>query len=455
MSAAEKTKVMDRFTPSPKPKRHSMGTARRRDRSESLMSSDSTGLERPIRRLQLLRRLALDMDEEERNAEKLFRTFDLSIDDSTLSNSRNSSCSVRGDDLVNGMASLFCEGPLVDATRSLSPGSDVEYSARLATPPASNSYLSTPMRMKYFPTLSPTILKMLLRTPSDYSPSARSTSDSSATSPDVALPLRLLSRKTSCSNDKEEDPFWSFDESPGSMKSNAPSTLDTGMPLTPPPSARLPGSDRFSMTTSERMRETDMNRIIDDSQYDIISSAPTVTLTAASSPRLGTFSVLNHERTVQYPLLSPLTLRHFLYVIEELKSLHGDHGERQQILKPNVRVSISAPAALGVSPATSSRKRFSPRRPRSPLIAPDLQHESALNQEFAALLLAQAIEEEEQAAELRRIADRLEGVALTRRRLAGVTIAKTAGMDNQLKREQPPYLLSGRFRFGRSKIRNP
>ncbi|TFK56079.1 hypothetical protein OE88DRAFT_1731707 [Heliocybe sulcata] len=371
---------MDCFTPSPKLQKYSRDTVRRRDRSDFLVPHESS-IERPVRRLQLLQRLALDMNDEEQSAETLFRTFDLSID---------------GGASEDGLAALFCGSP-----RTRGEGGEA----------ADNAYLSTPMRMKYFPTLSPTILRMLLRSPSEYSPSAASAGHKSAAA--SVGGSELLS-----GNEQEaEERFWLTGGSPGSDRSKPRrlSTQTTGMPLTPPPSARLPGSDKFSLSTPERMQETDITDMIDDPRYAVDSSAPALTLTAASSPRPGDASVLDRDRTRQYPLLSPTTLRHFLYVIEELKRTHDSHE--------TLCASVSAPAALSASPCK--------RRPP----APDLQHESALNQEFAALLLAQAIDEEEHASELRRLADRLERIALTRRRLAGVTIAKTAGMSGQSKRE--------------------
>ncbi|EPQ59558.1 hypothetical protein GLOTRDRAFT_136404 [Gloeophyllum trabeum ATCC 11539] len=426
---------IDHFTPSPKAKRLARdAAARRRDHSGSC---DDT-LERPIRRLQLLQRLALDMEEEENTAEKLFRTFDLSLGDASVAPKAEGT----PDDLAAEMSTLFCSTDLADtgaACSGLSPSRCACEEARLNTPATEkrNSYLSTPMRMQYFPTLSPTILKMLLRTPPDYSPSA-SWGDRSNTTDHHVSPVKP--KEEPSSTGERDDPFWTSEDCtvPASASQGQwLSTEMTGMPLTPPPSARLPGSRRFSGAAQDKVPERGL--YVKDSQHDSPAVVPAIVHTAASSPgRLCPSSsvTLDDERAVQYPLLSPTTLRHFLYVIDELKSLHGDPDERQQLLRQHLRTSTSAPAELSSSPicpnSTPGRKTH---RSRSPLIPPDLQHESALNQEFAALLLAQAIEEEQQAGELRKIADRLDRVALTRRRLAGVTIAKTAGMNGRPKRE--------------------
>ncbi|CAK5276019.1 unnamed protein product, partial [Mycena citricolor] len=213
-----------------------------------------------------------------------------------------------------------------------------------------NPFLSTPMRMKHFSKLSPSILRDLLR-----SPSLRNSSFDNENS------LDSIPRSTPEASDLA-----------AAVAFNARST-DT-MPLTPPPTARLPFTERLA-----------------DSSIDFIEEIASMYLNDLPSP-------LACKPAPCHIQVSPTTVRHFQKVIDEMRGV-----DVRQVLQIEEQESVVEQTSIAEEGKMGT-----------------------LEKEFVGLLHERAIEDESEAITLRSLADRLERMAHARRRLAGTMEAQVS-----------------------------
>ncbi|KAJ7068073.1 hypothetical protein C8F01DRAFT_1116777 [Mycena amicta] len=230
------------------------------------------------------------------------------------------------------------------------------------------SFLSTPLRMKHFSKLSPSILRGLLRSPSLRGPSPCDDSLESISSlkstalPSVATRLVNLAQP---------------DENP-----NANVLIrEPYLPLTPPPTARIPSSELLPAATYVDAED------ITDRAAHLPSPLPTAA---------------NH-------LISPATVRHFQRVIDEMKGFSHVPVEPPSILASISRSASPVPddAVIPLTSTPALNRTF-----------------GVLEEEFAWLLQQRAADEEADANQLRELADRLQALGTARRKLAALIADK-------------------------------
>lgn len=256
-----------------------------------------------------------------------------------------------------------------------------------------NPYLSTPLRAKYFPKLSPSILRHLLSSPSPYA----YTSDTSfEVDNDDSLDFSASASLPSIPSLELVEPC-----------ATGPQASGLAYPLTPPLTARIPCVEQTpartqlhspfgfgsSATTNSRGFYVEG---VDNSVPDIKACLSSMTPFAhANNFRLG-----NARRTSSH------------CIAEEIRAA----GETPEERRFNLMSSLRDPSNRSV-PATPA----SPSR-RGSRVQPSRKPREILEQEFAEILEARAIEEENDARELYMMAKRLERLALQRRHLATLMI---------------------------------
>ncbi|KAJ6539135.1 hypothetical protein B0H19DRAFT_1177325 [Mycena capillaripes] len=310
-------------------------------------------------RCRLLADLNLALDDDEAAAEILLKAFDLSLDDYVSKPSR-----------------------FDDIHIPAQPGELTQVSLTDLPPSASqNPFLSTPLRLKHFSKLSPSILREILR-----SPSIRC---------DDSLDSVPESNDLSSFGSPLTTPQWRPNDSPHAA--NADSDLQSrqpSLPLTPPPTGRIP----FSTLPDDPVKLCN------------VSDLPI--------PRHIANATHTVFHTTQPSLVSPSVVRNFQRVIDEMKGVDSS----QEATRINDEVSfllLSSP-----DPSSPTGRIFGPENDThdiSPLNAPPLAKDrtlGTLEDEFMTLLQQRAMEEEADAKELRALASRLERIAKGRRHLA-------------------------------------
>jgi hypothetical protein len=162
-------------------------------------------------RWRLLTDLNFAVDGDEASAETLLKTFDLSLYDDPKPSAF--------DDDARTAASAPAE-LTQDSFTDLRPSS------------SQNPFLSTPLRLKHFSKLSPSILRALLRSPSLRSPSFGDDS--------------LDSNSNSLSPVGSPVPQWRPNNSPFVNANSDSQSPQPSLLLTPPPTARIPFSAQLS-----------------------------------------------------------------------------------------------------------------------------------------------------------------------------------------------------------------
>ncbi|KAJ7047582.1 hypothetical protein C8F04DRAFT_1247215 [Mycena alexandri] len=318
-------------------------------------------------RWRLLTDLNLTLDDDEATAETLLKAFDLSLHD----------CGSK---------------PRFDDVSTQNERTQDSFT-ELPPPTSQNPFLSTPMRLKHFSRLSPSILRDLLRSPSLRSPSLCDDSlDSAPNSNDFAYlgsPVRAN--------------VVSLDRLPSFRNANAESDLQSrrpSLPLTPPPSARIPFLNQLSNHAFGK-RWTLL----------LIELLLPVCFTAFRRQEIDPAAHAVFP-AMQQP--SPSAFRNFQRVIDEMRGV--DSAQEVPRFEENHSV-----LSLSSEPLSQTRA-FEPTAN-----TPDIFHDSppamnrtlgTLEDEFVNLLQERAGEEEEDAKELRALADRLERIARGRRHLA-------------------------------------
>ncbi|KDQ64791.1 hypothetical protein JAAARDRAFT_238052 [Jaapia argillacea MUCL 33604] len=418
---------------------------------------------RSASRPELLHGLALDIRRGEESAETLFRAFDLSICDPVEGKSQ------APPSIPTCISEMPGSGHHAELSRNPSTARETPYKVQ------KGSYLSTPLRKAYFPNLSPSILKILLRSPSIHFPSPdHSFGDTSFESGAVEDSFTRVAQP------RASTPLFSKTIPSRQTVTQASPNMaqeDIEMPLTPPPSVRIPDSrstpafpqelaktgstsPKLSSPVQQRSLDLPSRHALDCSSFASppchgerkepdapvdLSTELTALVTSETVNELE--GILQKNPSLRLTLLEPSALRYSLRVIRELKGLQDNWEERRKdrmgASDDRCNTGEKRPCA---SPPFSSRIGSSQLSPETGFSLPPNNETSyfdsslnsstyplpilgdrsvTLQEEFAALLLAQAAEEERQAAELREIADRLLNMALTRRRLAGVTIARS------------------------------
>ncbi|KAJ3803102.1 hypothetical protein GGU11DRAFT_843597 [Lentinula aff. detonsa] len=368
---------------------------------------------------QLLSEVSTGIQADENNVRTLLQAFDIyedcELEDEASLNLLTPSCSV------------------LDALNAPTETNTHHNSSSLLPPTHSeNPFLSTPLRSKYFPRLSPSILRQLLRSPSPnlYTPSSSFKAVSSPTSISLSsIPSVDFSdvQKMSCTI----------------LQANTASSLT--YPLTPPLTARIPCTDShetpvrmlhspldldMASTPGLRIGGVDLNSV-PDIRACLSSMTPfTANDTSQSERQKLAFSVKSSATAPaarSVPLLSSATPNSDCSP-DGLGEETAD--ERRTILASLLRDSAPIEKA---SPLPSVRTRALPSTSASPLarslkVVRSTQGQKpgrVLQREFAELLEARAMEEEEQARELDRMAKRLQRLALQRRRLVALMIEQT------------------------------
>ncbi|KAJ7774324.1 hypothetical protein DFH07DRAFT_767490 [Mycena maculata] len=238
-----------------------------------------------------------------------------------------------------------------------------------------NPFLSTPLRLKHFSRLSPSILRDLLRSPSLRSSSLCDDSLDSVVRPYSTAEFDYLP----CAN-----PLQSSQQS---------------LPLTPPPSGRIP--------CLAELPDPDL----DPGKPKIVAMFSCHDL-PCTAPMTGNF-----PPPPPNSLVSSATVRNFQRVIDEMKGV--DPRDRANYTE-DTSSNFALPSPLS-SPAGGF---FIPEADTSdisrPVDGPRVMDRTlgALEDEFVSLLQQRAIEEEADAKELRALADRLERIGKGRRHLA-------------------------------------
>ncbi|KAF7352978.1 hypothetical protein MVEN_01265400 [Mycena venus] len=352
-------------------------------------------------RWRLLTDLNFAIDDDEASAETLLKAFDLSLYD--------------GD----------AKPPRFDDVQAAPVAAELTQDSFTDLPPSSsqNPFLSTPLRLKHFSKLSPSILRALLRSPSLRSPSFGDDSlDSAPNSISLSHPsLGSPARRWRPNN----SPLVNADSD---FQSRQPS-----LPLTPPPTGRIPFSTQLHNPYPPKPCNVNVN-VAADISIPFPDTANAVHTTPFTFP------------APQLPdsLISPSAVRNFQRVIDEMKGVEsGSNSAQVQAQEPTRIDDENEISFLLLSPHPSSplaaadggllTPETDTHDPSPPLPATD-RTLGALEDEFVALLQQRAMEEEEDAQELRALADRLERVAKGRRHLAA-TIMKRKNEQHKLDSE--------------------
>ncbi|KAI5833577.1 hypothetical protein K523DRAFT_369783 [Schizophyllum commune Tattone D] len=336
------------------------------------------------------------------------------------------------------------------------------------------TYLSTPLRTKFFPRISPTTLRLLLQSPSTSFES--SNSSISTDSSDVAIisvlgeapHIQGFQTATISVADRAvlQDMRVATPPSMFPKPVTEPQCPTTVMPLTPPPTGELPSVARFPSPIPPPF-SPESPTAIDDSEYpcnapDItqnFSPPPTPPRTAIRPSRRRPLTInvaaanfLTHGSTPaaalrpfseaqpiphapHLSLLSPTAVSRFRRVIDEMRgvdeqvSVGKDQGEREDIGSSwlsDVFASSSADSSLDLSEdeaaSASPTSSFAASTPASrvaskspPLVFEGHSKADARLGELADLLEERATRDEDQVDVLYRLAERIKAMALARR----------------------------------------
>ncbi|KAK0191202.1 hypothetical protein F5146DRAFT_1196805 [Armillaria mellea] len=298
-----------------------------------------------------LRRLADTISSDEKSAEYLFKAFDVDV--------------ISNNDFCPPLLPPFADAP----SFSLPNERKVEH-----------PYLSTPLRLKHFPRLSPTILRGLLR-----SPSLR----------EECSVGYLLGPALVCS----------FEQS--KSKEHVP------YPISPPPTAKFPSTPHLPSPSVFDEISTELSRIVESppSNEFALSLPP-------SPPPEECRPFLHTHHTC--PGLSASTIAQFRLVVDELgRTGLGNDPEKRGLLQSNLRPSL-LPQDTPSKPHDSQRNAGMVRKDPTPTTQESTRAHGVLEGEFVDLLLQRAEREEAEAEQLKALATRLGMLAQRRRELACV-----------------------------------
>ncbi|KAJ6510022.1 hypothetical protein C8R47DRAFT_777950 [Mycena vitilis] len=318
-------------------------------------------------RWRLLTDLNFTLDDDEAAAETLLKAFDFRLDDFDPRPSKF-------DDIRVPAQPERTQDPLADFLPSTSQ----------------NPFLTTPLRLKHFSRLSPSVLRVLLRSPSLRSSSLCDDSldgapESNELSSRFESPLTLPQWQWRPNNPTRANPN-------SDLQSRQPS-----LPLTPPPTGRIPFSTELPSPDPKLCDVDDLSfpsRDVPNAVHSIFRTTDPNSLVSASA------------------------VRNFQRVIDEMKGV--DYG--QDATGTDDQISFLLLSSDPPSPAERSFALESDSHVSMPFVnGPTLTMErtlGTLEDEFVTLLQQRAIEEEVDAKELRAFADRLERMAKGRRHLA-------------------------------------
>ncbi|KAJ4492955.1 hypothetical protein C8J55DRAFT_485697 [Lentinula edodes] len=355
-------------------------------------------------RQELLYELLSGIQADEDSARLLLRTFDI-----------DEECDYEHEDAFTPRTPLRPVKDLSPPHETNAPEDSAAFNSLLRPSHSENPFLSTPLRVKYFPNLSPSILRQLLRSPSPnfYNPDG-SFEAVSASPLSLAIPsspeLQNI-RKTSSANPQADQP----------------SSLI--YPLTPPLTARIPCTD--SHETPVRMLRSplyldvvsppglDIEGVDLDSVPDTHACLSSMTpFTAIDSHQNGRQTQLFMNSAADSSAVSTTT-RNSEGVTQGIRADGETASGVNTVPLANTIASFGLPSTPA-SPLlrTSRTARISQNR-RTP------KPGRVLQREFVELLEARAMEEEKMAQVLDMMAKRLERLALQRRRLVALLVEET------------------------------
>jgi len=398
-------------------------------------------------RYRLLKDLATEIWEDEKNAEFLFRSFDLIVAEEDLDEEPDPGLSVHQitPPSPTNLIHHFEKATTICSHSATSTSLPAETHPAPVIHLSDNPFLSTPLRLKHFPRLSPSILRGLLRSPSLRVP----TPDSS-----------FADEMTDFSIAKHHEAAL---ESSGSMTGyKSPDSCEghnqDSYPLTPPSPGRMPTLNRFQLSPGHANSNSDpptgplthlRTLILPHTSY----SSPFATNTSYSSYSTAKHSehtieetcpaskcssnsltdVENLSRAFQHidKLISPAASRNFGLVVNESKGTENNPDEQRRTLLSSLRTSVYLPLSTPDLPSSNrddknASLQFSGSFPPSHRQSQTPRKLGSLEVEFTTLLLQRALQEEAEADQLRVLARRLEWLAKGKRELARVVISAMA-----------------------------
>ncbi|KAJ7228875.1 hypothetical protein GGX14DRAFT_415505 [Mycena pura] len=332
-------------------------------------------------RASLLYDLDLVVNEEEAMVETLLKAFDIDLHEPNV---------------------LCLSAPF--KVHDIAKESEIAKDSQIGSRPSSsqNPFLSTPLRLKHFSKLSPSILRGLLRSPSVRSPSFYEDS----------IPCSASELSDFCT---PEPPVVKGYPTNAPIESGA-KCRQPSPPLTPPPTGRIPFSAQLPDPCFGKLQN--ITHLYRESRTDTSSSIPrhraANTITVATQPD---------------SLVSPATFRNFQRVIDEMKGV-AEFGQETNLHFLEKEDSILPPSR----PSNPAAAYVVPEDILPPVNVPVVVERTfgVLEEEFVRLLEQRASEEEADAKELRALADRLEMIGKGRRKLAILMTKK----NEQQKRER-------------------
>ncbi|KAJ3875900.1 hypothetical protein F5051DRAFT_441988 [Lentinula edodes] len=352
-------------------------------------------------RQELLHKLLSGIQADEDSARLLLQTFDI-----------DEECDYEDEDAFTPQTPLRPVKDLNPPHETNAPQDSAAFNSPLRPSHSENPFLSTPLRVKYFPNLSPSILRQLLRSPSPNFYSSDGSFEASASPLSLSIPssLELQNvRQTSCAN----------------PQAGQPSSLI--YPLTPPLTARIPCTD--SHDTPVRMLRSPL-------YLDVVStpglhiegvdldSVPDIQACLSSMTPFTAIESHQNRRQRQLfmnsaadPSVVSTTSPNSQRVIQEIRPETASGIKAVPLAKTTASFGLpstpSSPLLQTSRTARISQNRCTPKPGR------------VLQREFVELLEARAMEEEKMAQVLDMMAKRLERLALQRRRLVALLIKET------------------------------
>lgn len=392
-----------------------------------------------------LKNLAFDIREGELTAAQLLRTFDIDLDSGpVIEHSLTTSAS----------APSACVLLEINHSDGRTPGNET----------FEHPFLSTPLRLKHFPRISPSVLRGILRSPSLRAPT-----------PDGSFSDDMSSLSV-YSHTSDLPALYRPSVRPDSQLQK---TLEQDFcPLTPPLTARPPCLSRFPTLVGADfpvVKKTSRDEFVQDVKVTahIAHTRPQDAESDLETQRHRSSSIKTHDvhpyvaAGRNSTLLSSTALLDHRRVVDELKGIDGNTSDdRRRTLVSSLRIceslsefpfpqsdsdtSICSSEPGPATPPSSSSPNLwidaglkvesidGPRtkdpsslqaypHSRVRMRSGPLRNPGSLDLEFTRLLLQRAAEEEEEAEELRLLAQKLEKLAKGRRELAKVVAQGSNG----------------------------
>ncbi|KAK0498537.1 hypothetical protein EDD18DRAFT_1330715 [Armillaria luteobubalina] len=252
--------------------------------NKAYASAESTG------RADCLQRLTDTICFDEKSAEYLFKAFDVDV-------------------ISSSPSSLL--PPFADAEHEVEHRNDDFFHSSSPSSLVEHPYLSTPLRLKHFSKLSPTILRGLLRSPS----------------------LRVFTPDTSFSEECSAGYFLDPALVPSFEQSNSKEPVL--YPISPPPTAKFPSTPHLPALSVFDEISTEMSRTVENPHSnDCASTLP------PSPPPEERRPFLHTHHTC--PGLSVSTIAQFRLVVAEL-GCTGKDPEKRSLLQSNLRLRLVKP----------------------------------------------------------------------------------------------------------------